>query len=197
MIAYLKGKITHKSPTYIYLDVNGVAYHVNISLNTYGQIENMNEGKIYTYVHTNDDGQSMYGFIDEIEKEIFGLLLSVSGVGPNTARMILSYMTADEVKSAILSENVKALNQVKGVGPKTAKRMILDLKDKVFKLQGSEDIAIVSGTDDTIKEEALSALVSLGFPKVSIEKTITQTLKSNPEINQVEELIKSVLKQMR
>lgn len=197
MIAYLKGKITHKSPTYIYLDVNGVAYHVNISLNTYGQIENMNEGKIYTYVHTNDDGQSMYGFIDEIEKEIFGLLLSVSGVGPNTARMILSYMTADEVKSAILSENVKALNQVKGVGPKTAKRMILDLKDKVFKLQGSEDIAIVSGTDDTIKEEALSALVSLGFPKASIEKTITQTLKSNPEINQVEELIKSVLKQMR
>lgn len=196
MIAYLDGKITFKSPTYIYVDIGGVAYHVNISLNTFGKIENLEKAKIYTYVHTNDDGQSIYGFFDEEEKEIFGLLISVSGVGPNTGRMILSYMTSAEVKSAIMSENVKALNQVKGVGPKTAKRLILDLKDKVFKLGGDEEKLIVP-QDNSLKDEALSALISLGFPKASVEKKIVETLKTHTEIHQVEDLIKSVLKQLR
>lgn len=198
MIAYLNGKITYKSPTYIYLDVNNVGYHVNISLNTFSQIEHLSEAKMYTYVHTNDDGQTLYGFFDESEKEIFRLLLSVSGVGPSSGRMILSYMTVPEVKSAIVNENVKALNQVKGIGPKTAKRIILDLKEKVFKLGGDDSPVLTNVVDNNkVEEEAIAALLSLGFPKATIEKQIKSIAKTNGQIDQVEELIKLVLKNMR
>ena len=196
MIGYLKGKITFKNPTYVYIECFGVGYHVNISLNTYAQIEHREEVKMLTYTHTNDDGSSLYGFVEVEDREIFSHLLSVSGIGPNTARMILSYMTTPEIKSAILSENVRALNQVKGVGPKTAKRLILDLKDKVVKMGGTESIDVDS-VDTTLKEEALSALIALGFPKASVEKQVSKVLKKTPEITQVEELIKSVLKESR
>ena len=195
MIAYIDGPITFKSPAYIYVEAHGIGYHINISLNTFAKIEKLEQAKIFTHLHIKDDGHSLYGFFDEEERQIFIHLLSVSGIGPNTARVILSYMGPEEVRMAILQENVAALNAVKGVGPKTAKRIILDLKDKIVKKQ--DDIPIlVTDSYNTIREEALSALIALGFPKASIQKTISNLLKSDPEVSSVEDLIKKVLKQM-
>ena len=195
MIAYVSGPITFKSPAYIYVEARGVGYHINISLYTFGKIEHLNEVKILTYLHVKEDGHSLYGFYDEEERQIFIHLLAVSGIGPNTARVILSYMTPEEVSMAILQENVAALNAVKGIGPKTAKRIILDLKDKIAKKQ--DDIpALISNTNNTIREEALSALIALGFPKGGVQKSINRVMKSEPSVDSVEDLIKKVLKQM-
>lgn len=195
MIAYINGKITFKSPAYIYVETHGIGYQVNISINTYAKIEHLDEVKIYTYFHVKEDGQSLYGFFDEVEKQIFIHLLSVSGIGPNTARVILSYMGPDEVRMAILQENVAVLNNVKGIGPKTAKRIILDLKDKMIKEPGETQV-IVENNYNTIMEEALSALIALGFPKASVQKSLNQAVQNNPGIKSVEDLIKKVLKQM-
>ena len=178
------------------MECNGVGYHVNISLNTYSNLEDLNDLKLLTYMHTNDDGPTLFGFMDDEERSIFILLISVSGVGPNTGRVILSYMTTDEVKSAIVHENVGALNKVKGIGPKTAKRIILDLKDKILKVSGDQPIK-VANNNNTLQNEALSALVALGFPKNTVEKQLKSILTTNPDVSQVEDLIKLVLKQMR
>lgn len=196
MIAYLNGIITHKTPTYIYVDCNGVGYHVNISLNTYSKLENLDKVKIFTYLNVKEDEQSLYGFFDDEERVLFVLLISVSGVGVNTARVILSYMTPDEVKTAIIHENAVALGKVKGIGPKTAKRIILDLKDKVIKETGNEQIILLSPETGTIRNEALSALIALGFPKPAVEKQIKFVMEKTNNITQVEDLIKLVLKQM-
>lgn len=196
MIAYLEGSLSYKSPAYIYIDCNGVGYHVNISLNTYGKLEPLAKAKVFTHLHVTENSQSLYGFADEEEKQIFMLLISVSGVGPNTGRIILSYMTTAEVKSAIIHDNVVALNKVKGIGPKTAKRIILDLKDKMIKVVGDQPI-LTNDLGNTVKDEALSALMALGFPKASIEKQIKAILSKEPQLDNVENLIKQVLKNMR
>lgn len=196
VIAYLNGTLAYKSPAYVYIDCNGIGYHVNISLNTYSKLEPLAKAKVYTYLHVTETAQSLYGFADQEEREVFTLLISVSGVGPNTGRVILSYMTTDEVKSAIVHDNVVALNKVKGIGPKTAKRIILDLKDKMIKVAGDQPM-ISGGVDNTVQNEALSALVALGFPKASVEKHIKAILSSQPLLESVEELIKLVLKKMR
>ena len=196
MIAYLNGIITHKTPTFIYVDCNGVGYHVNISLHTYSRLEKLEKIKIFTYLNVKEDEQSLYGFFDDEERALFILLISVSGIGVNTARVILSYMTPEEVRVAIIQENAVALGKVKGIGPKTAKRIILDLKDKVIKESGSEQVILLSPVNNTIKNESLSALIALGFPKIVVEKQINAVLEKNPDIGQVEDLIKQVLKQM-
>ncbi|HLO56005.1 MAG TPA: Holliday junction branch migration protein RuvA [Saprospiraceae bacterium] len=196
MIAYLNGSISHKTPTYIYVDCNGVGYHVNISLNTYSKLENLSKIKIFTYLNVKEDEQSLFGFFDDEERSLFVLLISVSGVGVNTARVILSYMAPEEVKSAIIHENAVALGKVKGIGPKTAKRIILDLKDKVIKETGGEQVILSSPESNTIRNEALFALIALGFPKPVVEKQIKSVLDKNPNIEMVEDLIKQVLKQM-
>jgi Holliday junction DNA helicase RuvA len=195
LIAYISGPITFKSPAFIYVEAAGVGYHINISLNTFSKIEHLDKVKILTYFHVKEDGQSLYGFYDEEERQIFIHLLSVSGIGPNTARVILSYMNPEEVNMAILQENVAALNAVKGIGPKTAKRIILDLKDKIVKKQDDVSSLVVT-VDNTIREEALSALLALGFPKAGVQKSISQVLRSDPSVGSVEDLIKKVLKQM-
>ena len=148
-------------------------------------------------MHVTDDSHSLYGFLHPQEKDLFTLLISVSGVGPNTARVMLSYMSTDELKAAIVHENVAALNKVKGIGPKTAKRIILDLKDKMIKLVGDEPLTASTQTTNSVADEASSALQALGFPKVQIEKQIKAVLGSGAPIKNVEELIKVVLKQMR
>lgn len=196
MIAYLNGEITHKTPTYIYIDCHGVGYHVNISLNTYSKLENLQKIKIFTYLNVREDEQSLYGFFDDDERTLFILLISVSGIGVNTARVILSYMNPEEVRTAIIHENAVALGKVKGIGPKTAKRIILDLKDKVIKESGSEQVILISPESNTLRNEALSALVALGFPKPVVEKQIKTIIEKNPNIEQIEDLIKQVLKQM-
>jgi Holliday junction DNA helicase RuvA len=196
LIAYLNGLITHKTPTFIYVDCNGVGYHVNISLHTYSRLEKLEKIKIFTYLNVKEDEQSLYGFFDDEERALFILLISVSGIGVNTARVILSYMTPEEVRTAIIHENAVALGKVKGIGPKTAKRIILDLKDKVIKETGSEQVILLSPENNTIRNESLSALIALGFPKLVVEKQIKAVLDKNPDISHVEDLIKQVLKQM-
>ncbi len=196
MIAYLQGTISHKTPTFIYLDCNGVGYHVNISLHTYSKLEKLEKVKILTYLSIKEDEHALYGFFDEEERALFILLISVSGIGVNTARVILSYMTPEEVRTAIIHENAFALGKVKGIGPKTAKRIILDLKDKVMKESGKENVVMITTEGNSIKQEALSALMTLGFPKPVIEKQIKFITDKHPEIDQVEDLIKQVLKNM-
>jgi Holliday junction DNA helicase RuvA len=143
-----------------------------------------------------EDDQSLYGFFDDDERSIFILLISVSGIGVNTARVILSYMNPDEIRTAILHDDAHAFSKAKGVGPKTAKRIILDLKDKVVKEAGHDPIVLVSQSVQPIQQEAISALIALGFPKAIVDKNVKQIVSKHPEIAQVEVLIKMALKQM-
>lgn len=194
MISYIKGAITHKNPTYIIVETGGIGYHVNVSLHTYAQIEKEERIKILIHQHIKEDSNTLYGFSEETERSLFILLISVSGIGPNTARVILSGMTPPEVRASILGENVAAFNRVKGIGPKTAKRIILDLKDKVMKDSGENGLSL-SGQDNTLRAEALSALVALGFAKVSVQKTLNRVLQAE-KFTSVEQLIKVALKQL-
>ena len=195
MIAFIRGNIRHKNPAFIYVETHGVGYHIHISLNTYSKIENLDEVMIYTYLHVKEDSHTLYGFSDEDEKKVFLLLLSVSGIGPNTARVILSYMSSGEVKQAILREDVASFNKVKGVGPKTAKRLILDLKDKVLKAGETVDLEANSG-GSSAREEALAALMALGFQKNSVEKVLSEAYAELGIECQAEDLIKFVLKKL-
>lgn len=191
MIAHIKGKLVEKTPTYAVIECNGVGYHINIPLNTYSKIGAEENCKLFTHLVVREDAQLLYGFISSSEKRLFQLLISVSGVGPSTAIMVLSSGDASEIQEAILSGNVAWFKGVKGIGPKSAQRIIIDLKDKISK--ENIDIDISGNLDNTIKEEALSALVMLGFNKSLAEKTITKILKSNPEYG-VEDVIKNALK---
>ena len=196
MYAYIKGKVAFKTPTYIYLENNGIGYYINISLNTFSKIEKSVEVKLYTYLQVKEDDLSLYGFFDEGEKILFEKLISVSGIGATTAQIILSSMTPKEIISAIINEDDVSLKRVKGIGAKTAKRVILDLKDKVAKMniEGISDVPV--RTASPVKDEALAALMALGVVKSKAEVVLSRVMKSNPGIDQVEELIKLALKQM-
>ena len=169
MISYIKGAITYKNPTYILVEAGGIGYHINISLHTYALVEKLETVKILTYLHVREDAQVLYGFAEEGERAMFRHLISVSGIGTNTARVLLSGMNTVEVRSAIISEDVRAFNKVKGIGPKTAKRIILDLKDKIVKEVG-EVSPNFAPANNTIRDEAISALVALGFNKIKVQK---------------------------
>ena len=192
MYAYINGQYTFKSPTEVYIDIQGVGYHVHISLNTYAQIESLDAGKLYTYLHVKEDAQILFGFHSEEEKKLFILLLSVSGIGPNTARIILSSMTPIEVRTAILSENDAAFKKVKGVGPKTAKRVILDLKDKVK--AGNAMATPSQQAPSSAKDQAMEALVALGFQRQKVSKVFDK-LALTPEMS-TEEVIKKGLQSL-
>lgn len=195
MITYLKGEITYKSPTNITVETGGVGYQVNISLHTYSQIEKLEKIKILTYLHIKEDSHTLYGFANEAERSLFVHLISVSGIGPNTARVVLSSLSPEDARSAIIGENVTVFNKVKGIGPKTAKRIILDLKDKLIKESGDTPLTFTA-VDNTIRDEALSALVSLGFNRIQVQKALNKVLKEQPGTNNVEDLIKLALKQL-
>ena len=195
MIAYIKGAITFKSPTYIVVETGGIGYHVNISLNTFSEIEKLETVKILTHLQVKEDSHTLYGFAEEAERSMFVMLISVSGIGPNTARVLLSSMKVEEVRLAIVSENVAAFKKAKGVGPKTAKRIILDLKDKVIKESGDTPM-VLAPTNNRIREEALSAMVALGFPRITVQKTLNKILQQQPHVNNVEDLIKLALKNL-
>ena len=194
MYAYIKGKFVSKSPTEVFVeDKSEVAYHIHISLNTYGQIEHADEGLLYTYLHVKEDDLSLYGFADSEEKSLFIHLISVSGIGPNTARIILSSMPPIEIRTAIVTENDMAFKKVKGVGPKTAKRLILDLKDKLKKDGPIMDLSNSKTNHTSI--EAFDALVALGFQKQTVRKTLEKV--SGKETETVESMIKAALNLMR
>ncbi len=195
MISYIKGAITFKNPTYIIVEAGGIGYQVHVSLYTYAKIEKLEQVKILTYFHVKEDSQTLYGFAEDIERNLFIHLISVSGIGPNTARLLLSGMTAEEARAAIIHEDVNAFKKVKGIGPKTAKRLILDLKDKLVKESGDLPISFTP-VNNTLRDEALSALVALGFNKIQVQKVLNKSLKEQPNIDKVETLIKVALKQL-
>ena len=196
MYAYIKGKITFKTPTFVHLESNGIGYLLNISLHTFSRIEKSTEVKLYTYLQVKEDDLSLYGFFDEDEKMLFEKLISVSGIGATTAQVILSTMSPKEIVSSIINEDDLALKRVKGIGAKTAKRVILDLKDKVTKMNISDNTSTGFVAISPAKEEALSALMALGVMKSKAEVVLSRVTKANPEIDTVEDLIKLALKQM-
>ena len=194
MIAFIEGNIAEKTPTFVVIDCNGVGYQIQVSLNTYSQLPESSRVKLLTHLVVREDAHTLYGFVKEEERELFRNLISVSGVGPNTARMILSSMSVNEIRKAIVSKDISTLQSVKGIGSKTAQRIIVDLKDKIEK-EGVLAVENLGGTDNTIREEALSALVMLGYNKTIAQKTINQALKERSgNIPTVEQLIKEVLK---
>ncbi len=191
MYEYLKGKLIELNPTFAVIEVGGIGYKVEISLNTNNSIKGKEEVKLFIHFAVREDAQIFFGFADKGEREIFRLLISVSGIGTNTGRVILSTLSAGEVKNAILTDNVNLLKSVKGIGAKTAQKAIIELKDKVNKTEEVKAGETASGNTD--KNEALSALVMLGFAKNSASKVIDKILKTNPDYS-VEETVKSALK---
>ena len=194
MYAYINGKLAFKCATYVVIDANGIGYQINISLNTYTKIKSQENCKLYTWLHVKEDAHTLYGFADEGERRLFLHLISVSGIGPGTGRMILSSVTPDEIQTAIVKGDVSQMQRIKGIGPKSAQRLILELQDKLKK----EGIETLTDAPQyyTAKDEALSALVMLGFTKSLAEKTLDQTIKSSSESLSVEQLIKIALKSL-
>jgi len=190
MISHINGKLVEKTPTYVVIDCNGVGYKLNISLQTYTSITTEN-CKLLTHLAVKEDSHTLFGFFTEDERQLFRQLISVSGVGPSTARMILSTYTADEITHYIISADVSSIQNVKGIGGKTAQRIIIDLKDKVGK--GKETSDLLFTQDNTIKDEALSALLALGFTKKMAEKKIEHVLKNNLQELSVEDLVRQSL----
>ncbi|MEN8136912.1 MAG: Holliday junction branch migration protein RuvA [Bacteroidota bacterium] len=191
MIEHIQGRLVEKQPTHAVVDCNGVGYFINISLNTFSKLPDVENLKLHTHLVVREDAQILYGFYEREEREIFRLLISVNGVGVNTARVILSTLTAEQVQETLLSEDVDVLKGVKGIGAKTAQRIIIDLKDKVDISIGDSEISLPK--HNTNKEEALSALEVLGFARKQSVKVIEKFLKNEPGLS-VEELIKNALK---
>ena len=194
MIAFVKGKLVHKEATNVVIDVNGIGYHVYISLATFGKIKEQEACKLFTYFHVKEDVQALYGFLSEVDKLFFMDLISVSGIGPSTGMVMQSSMSTDELKSAIISENVETIQSVKGIGAKTAQRVILELKDKIKKEGFSGDSGQIAGSfDNKLRSEALSALVMLGINRSTAQKSIETVLRNSENNITLEQLIKRSL----
>jgi holliday junction DNA helicase RuvA len=193
MFAYLRGKFSFKSAAQVYVDVNGVGYEVNITLNTYAAIEQEVEGKLFTYLQIKEDAHTIYGFAEKEEKDMFVLLISVSGVGAATARMMLSSLKPDEVASAVASNNIKLIESVKGIGKKTAERLVLELKDKVNSKSDAGSQTWDKGIN-SIERDAVNALFALGIAQKQAELSVKKIITSEPSITKLEELIKKALK---
>tara|TARA_B100001250_G_scaffold125539_2_gene106768 strand:+ start:19095 stop:19679 length:585 start_codon:yes stop_codon:yes gene_type:complete len=194
VITHIHGKLVEKTPTYVVVDVSGVGYKIKISLQTFSQIEG-ELCKLYTHLSIKEDSHTLFGFFEESERHLFRSLISVSGVGPSTAQVILSTYSPDEIISYIATADVKMIQSVKGIGGKTAQRIIIDLKDKLAKGIPTSEL-LLDKTDNTIKEEALSALLALGFAKKAAESKLEKVFRLNPEITSVEQLVKTALSQM-
>ena len=194
MITQLQGKLVEKNPTNVVIDCQGVGYFVNISLNTYAALPEGEAIKLYTYLQIKEDAHTLYGFLTKAEREVFVLLISVSGVGAGTARTMLSSLTAAQVRNAIVNGEVATIQSVKGIGAKTAQRVVLDLKDKMLKLQDFADAPISAVS--THKEEALTALEVLGFVRKQAEKVVDKIVQAAPDSLSVEDIIKQALKSL-
>ncbi|WP_299285383.1 Holliday junction branch migration protein RuvA [uncultured Mucilaginibacter sp.] len=195
MYDYIQGKLAFKCPAYVVIDACGVGYHINISLHTYAALSvNENNCKLFIWLHVKEDAHTLYGFADEGERRLFLHLISVSGIGAGTGRMMLSSITPAEIQQAIIKGDVPLIQRIKGIGPKSAQRIILELQDKLRK-EGPDSLITVP-VSHTVKEEALSALVMLGFAKNAAEKVIDQVVKKEEENLTVEKLIKFALKNL-
>jgi holliday junction DNA helicase RuvA len=195
MIAYIDGKLVYKDPTYVIIETSGIGYQIKISLNTYASLTEGERCRLLTYLQVKEDGFTLFGFHKELEKKIFMELISISGVGPGTALMCISSLSPSEIVNAIASEDVKTIQNIKGIGAKTAQRIILELKDKMKKDFSADGLLNISGiSHNTIKNEALSALITLGIAKNVAEKNIDAILKKEGSSLSLEQLIKLALK---
>jgi Holliday junction DNA helicase RuvA len=193
MIAHLQGRLIEKSPTDVVIECNGVGYHVNISLHTFSLLPDSENIKLFTFLQIKEDAHTLFGFVEKAERELFKLLLSVSGVGASTARTMLSSLEPKQIINSIASNDVGTIQSIKGIGSKTAQRVILDLKDKVLKVYSLDEVSVTGY--NTNREEALSALEVLGFNKKLAEKVVDKVVKENPDVN-VETIIKQALKNL-
>ncbi|WPR71795.1 Holliday junction branch migration protein RuvA [Flavobacterium sp. NG2] len=193
MIAHLQGKLVEKTPTDVVIDCGGVGYHINISLHTYSLLPNTDFIKLFTYLQIKEDAHTLFGFVEKSEREIFKLLLSVSGIGASIARTMLSSLEPKQIINAIASGDVMTIQSIKGIGAKTAQRAILDLKDKVIKLYDIDEVSMTQS--NTNRDEALSALEVLGFVRKTSEKVIEKIVKEDPDAS-VETIIKKALKNL-
>lgn len=193
MITHIQGKLVEKNPTDVVIDCNGVGYMLNISLHTFSQIPDQEFLKLYTHLQVREDAHTLYGFASTTERELFRLLISVSGIGANTARTMLSSLTPKQIREGIATEDVALIKSIKGIGIKTAQLVIIDLKDKILKIYDIDEVSVTQS--NTNKDEALSALEVLGFAKKQAEKVIDKIVKVEPEAN-VETIIKLALKNL-
>lgn len=192
MYAYLQGKFTFKNPAQVYVDVNGIGFEVNISLNTYSNIQHLNEGRLFTYLQVKEDAHVLFGFFDKQEKDMFVMLTGVSGIGAVTARMMLSSLKPEEISAAIVQNNVKLLESIKGIGKKTAERLVLELKDKMGKIGTGVTASVHMG--NSLEADALNALTALGISKAQAENSIQNIIRAEPSVLKLEDLIKKALK---
>lgn len=193
MITHIQGKLTEKNPTHVVIDCNGVGYMLNISLHTFSQIPDAENLKLFAHLQVKEDSHTLYGFSSLAEREIFRLLISVSGIGASTARTMLSSLTPKQVREGIAGEDVALIQSIKGIGAKTAQRVIIDLKDKVLKIYDIDEVSVAK--DNTNKDEALSALEVLGFAKKQAERVVDKIVKAQPDAD-VETIIKQALKNL-
>ena len=193
MIAHIQGKLVEKNPTEVVIDCNGVGYQVNISLHTYSLIPDLESIKLFTYLQIKEDSHTLFGFAEKSEREIFKMLISVSGIGASIARTMLSSLEPKQIIQALAAGDVSMIQSIKGIGSKTAQRAILDLKDKVLKVYDLDEVSILQ--DNTNKDEALSALEVLGFNRKLAEKSVEKIVKSNPDAS-IETIIKQALKNL-
>ena len=194
MIEYIKGKLVELTPTDAIVECNGIGYHMLISLQTFSSLENTEDVKVFVHHYLREDEELYYGFATKDERELFRLLISVSGIGAATARMMLSSLTSEEIRNAILAEDINRIKSIKGIGLKSAQRLILELKDKIAKGGGTET-AIFPVKDNSIAEEAVTALVLLGFTKANVNKAVSAVIKENPDAS-LESIIKLALKKL-
>lgn len=193
MIEYLNGRLIEKTPSYVVIECNGIGYYVNISLHSYSQLSSSEACKILTHVQIKEDAHNLFGFCTTDERNVFRQLITVSGIGTATAQMMLSSLSPNEVRSAIVNEDVNLLKSIKGIGAKTAQRVILDLKDKLGKEESVSEISFTA--HNTAKSESLSALVALGFDRIQANKVLDTLLLKDENLG-VEELVKSALKKL-
>ena len=193
MITQIKGRLVEKNPTQLVVDCNGIGYEINISLHTYSSLSSEENIKLFTHLQVREDAHILYGFFTVLERAVFRLLISVSGIGTSTARTMLSSLTPAEIQQAIAIEDVATIQGIKGIGSKTAQRVIIELKDKIKNLQGTEEIPVLKS--NTIKEETLSALEVLGYSRKASEKVVDKLIQGDPD-RTVEELIKSALNKL-
>ena len=193
MITQIKGRLIEKTPTYLVIDCNGIGYEVNISLNTFSSISSEENIQLFTHLQIREDAHILYGFFTIVERTVFRLLISISGIGTSTARTMLSSLTPNEIQQAIIADDVPKIQGIKGIGLKTAQRVIIELKDKIKSLSGMAEIPIVES--NTIKEETLSALEVLGYSRKSSEKVVDNLIHGNPSIT-IEDLIKGALNKL-
>jgi Holliday junction DNA helicase RuvA len=195
MIAYVEGEIKELDPTFVTIDVGGIGYQIKISLSTFSALKMLKKALVHTHLHIKEDAHTLFGFTEKLEKKLFLDLISVSGVGPSTALMVLSSLNPEELQKAIAQEDVKTIQNVKGIGAKTAQRLILELKDKVLKENPAlPQLTLGKAQGNKVREEALQALVTLGYTKQIAEKTVDNILKTSQEELSVEQVIKKVLR---